>query len=61
MQGLYTVLSQFDDTYDVILFVQFDFVEEPQEFHDYIGPLNSAISMGIFIQKRPVGHGLSPV
>ena len=60
MQGLYTVLSQFDDTYDVILFVQFDFVEEPQEFHDYIGALNSAISMGIFIQKDLWVMGFHP-
>ncbi len=60
MQGLYTVLSQFDDTYDVILFVQFDFVEEPQEFHDYIGALNDAISMGIFIQKDLWVMGFHP-
>ena len=60
MQSLYTVLSQFDDTYDVILFVQFDFVEESQEFHDYIGALNDAISAGIFTQKDLWVMGFHP-
>ena len=60
MQGLYTVLSQFDDTFDVILYVQFEFVEEPQEFHDYLAALNQAISMGIFIQKDLWVMGFHP-
>ena len=60
MQGLYTVLSQFDDTFDVILYVQFEFVEEPQEFHDYLAALNQAISMGIFIQTDLWVMGFHP-
>mgnify|MGYP001163560732 FL=1 len=51
MQGLYTVLSQFDDTFDVIAYVQFEHTEDSQDFHETIASLNHAISMGIFIQK----------
>lgn len=60
MQGLYTVLSQFDDNFDVILYVQFEFVEDPQEFHDYLAALNQAISMGIFIQTDLWVMGFHP-
>tara|TARA_R100000664_G_C2759696_1_gene149721 strand:+ start:7437 stop:8030 length:594 start_codon:yes stop_codon:yes gene_type:complete len=60
MHHLYTVLSQFDDTYDVILCVQFDFVSESQEFHDYIGALNDAIATGTFVQKDLWVMGFHP-
>ena len=60
MQGLYTTLSQFDDTWDIVMYVQFKFVEEPQDFHDYIAALNQAISMGIFIQKDLWAMGFHP-
>ena len=40
--------------------MQFDFVEEPQEFHDYIASLNHAVSMGIFIQKDLWVMGFHP-
>ena len=60
MQGLYTVLSQFDDTFDVIAYVQFEYTEDSQDFHETIAALNHAISMGVFIQKDLWVMGFHP-
>jgi hypothetical protein len=59
-QTLYTALSQFDDQYDLVCCVHLQYEEDPEEFHAYIGALNEAISMGIFIQKDLWAMGFHP-
>tara|TARA_B100001059_G_scaffold114519_1_gene114813 strand:+ start:2841 stop:3416 length:576 start_codon:yes stop_codon:yes gene_type:complete len=59
-QTLYTALSQFDDTYDIVCCVHLQYEEDPEQFHHYIGALNEAISMGIFIQKDLWAMGFHP-
>jgi len=59
-QGLYTALSQFDDTFDVVCYVELFYEEDPETYHDYLDGINDAISMGIFIQKDLWVMGFHP-
>jgi len=59
-QGLYSALSQFDDRWDVICYVEFQYEPDAESFHDYIASINHAISMGFFIQKDLWVMGFHP-
>tara|TARA_R100001129_G_scaffold183798_4_gene167077 strand:- start:380 stop:946 length:567 start_codon:yes stop_codon:yes gene_type:complete len=48
---LYQTLAGFDDSYEVILLVDFCYKKDPEEFEDFISDLNDAIAEGIFGQK----------
>jgi len=49
-QDLTTIISTFDDRFDVVIVVDLVF-KEPEEFHYYIEGLNGAIAEGIFIDR----------
>ena len=50
-QPLYTLVSTFDDAYDVIILVDLAYEKDPKKFHEYLLDLNKAVSREVFIQK----------
>lgn len=50
-QDIYTAVSCFDDTKDLVIIVDFAFQESPDDFDEDLKQLNNAISQGIFIDK----------
>ena len=48
-QPLYSVISQYDDTFDIAVVVSFGVPEQPEDFHENLAGLNQAISDGMFI------------
>lgn len=60
-QDIYTAVSCFDDTYDLIIIVDFAFEEDPQEFDDYLSGMNEAVSEGIFINRDIWLMGFHPL
>ena len=50
-QELYSCLSQWEDTLDVLLVVDRNYDADPERFHDYLDELNEAIANGFFIDK----------
>ena len=59
-QGLYTTLSQFDDTFDLVCYVELFYEQDPETYHEYLDGINDAVSMGIFIQKDLWVMGFHP-
>jgi hypothetical protein len=51
MQTLYSTISQFEDTVDVVIIVDTHPEPDPEGFHDYLDGLNDAISDGFFIDR----------
>ena len=50
-QDIYTAVSCFEDTKDLVIIVDFAFQERPDDFDEDLKQLNNAISQGIFIDK----------
>lgn len=50
-QVLYSVVSQWEDQFDLVLIVDMAFSQDPETFHDYLDGMNEAISEGIFIDR----------
>ena len=50
-QPLYSVISQYDDTFDIAVVVSFGVPEQPEDFHENLAGLNQAISDGMFIDQ----------
>lgn len=48
---LYQTMAGFDDTFDVILLIDFSYKKDPQVFEEFVSDLNDAIAEGIFGQK----------
>jgi len=59
-QTLTTLISRFDDSYDVVILIDFDFEEDAEEFHESLERINMAISEGVFIQKDVWVMGFHP-
>ena len=59
-QTLTTLISQFDDTYDVVILIDFDFEEDTEKFHASLERTNEAISEGGYIQKDVWVLGFHP-
>ena len=60
MQALYSTLSQWEDDLDLVIIVDLNFSEDPEDFHDYLQGLNEAISMGVFIDRDMWVMGFHP-
>jgi len=58
-QDLTTIISTFDDRFDVVIVVDLMF-KEADEFHYYLEGLNGAIAEGIFIEKDIWLMGIHP-
>jgi len=50
-QDLTTIISTFDDRYDVVILVDLAFKEDAKKFYQHIDGLNGAIAQGIFIER----------
>ena len=50
-QDLYSVISCFDDKFDLAILVDLNSDKTSEEFHDYLDELNGAIAKGFFIDK----------
>jgi hypothetical protein len=51
LQCLYSTISQWEDTFDLVIIVDMVFDKDPDDFHDYLDMLNDAISEGVFIDR----------
>ena len=51
LQCLYSTISQWEDTFDLVIIVDMAFDKDPDDFHDYLDMLNDAISEGVFIDR----------
>ena len=60
MQALYSTLSQWEESLDLVIIVDLNFTEDPDAFHDYLHDLNEAISMGVFIDRDMWVMGFHP-
>ena len=58
-QCLYTLISTFDDRYDLIILVDTAY-DDYEKFHEYLEQLNDAISQGFFIDKDMWLMGFHP-
>ena len=59
-QPLYTIVSTFDDSYDVVILVDLIYEKSSKKFHEYLWGLNGAISEGFVIQKDMWVMGFHP-
>jgi len=59
-QSLYTLISSFEDKYEVIILVDLAYEEDPEKFHDYLVDLNEAISEQMFIDEDIWVMGFHP-
>ena len=59
-QTIYSTISQFDDTFDLVIVVDLAYKKDPEEFHNYLGQMNEAISQGIFIDRDVWLMGFHP-
>ena len=59
-QTLYSCISQYDDTFDLIIIVDLKNTKNPEDFHEYLDTLNDKISEGMFIDKDIWLMGFNP-
>jgi len=59
-QALYSILSSFDDSFDLIIVVNHHERQPPDAYHEYLDQLNVAISEGIFVQRDLWVMGFHP-
>jgi|TARA_R100000353_G_scaffold140758_2_gene100322 hypothetical protein len=59
-QCLYSVVSAFDDNFDLTIIIDMNFNKNPEAFHDYLYEMNNAISEGMFINKDVWLMGFHP-
>ena len=59
-QTIYSTISQFDDTFDLVIVVDLAYKKDPEEFHNYLEQMNEAISQGIFIDRDVWLMGFHP-
>ena len=50
-QDLTTILSTWDDKYDLTILVDLDYMKDRERFYAYVDGLNEGIAQGIFIDK----------
>ena len=60
MQVLYSMVSQFDDNYDVAIIVDVKFYEDSDVFHGYLDEMNDVIADGMFIDRDIWVMGFHP-
>ena len=59
-QAIYSTVSQFEDTFDLVIVVDMAYKKDPEEFHNYLEQMNEAISRGIFIDRAVWLMGFHP-
>lgn len=59
-QCLYSIVSSFDDNFEVAIIIDLNFDKDPEDFHDYLHEMNKAISQGMFIDKDVWLMGFHP-
>jgi len=59
-QDLYSALSQWEDTYDLAILVDFAFEKDPDLFHQFLNDVNLGISKGFFIDSDMWVMGFHP-
>jgi hypothetical protein len=59
-QTLYSCISQYDDTFDLVIIVDLKNTKNPEDFHEYLDTLNDKISEGMFIDKDIWLMGFNP-
>jgi hypothetical protein len=50
-QDLTTVISTWDDKYDLVVLVDLHYTKDHQAYYDYLDAMNEGIAQGIFIDK----------
>jgi hypothetical protein len=50
-QDLTTIVSTWDDKYDVVVLVDLDYIKDETLFYQHIDGMNGAIAEGVFIEK----------
>lgn len=60
-QDLYTAMSCFDDSKELVILVDFAPEEDPDDFQEYLDLMNDAIAQGAFIQKDLWLMGFHPM
>ena len=59
-QCLYTVVSCFDDNFDLSIIIDLNYQKDPEAFHQYLYDMNNAIADGMFINKDVWLMGFHP-
>lgn len=59
-QVLYSTISQWEETFDLVLIVDKAFNKDADAFHDYLDQMNEAIAEGIFIDRDMWLMGFHP-
>jgi len=59
-QSIYSTVSQYDDTFDLVIVVDLAYKKDPDAFHDYLEQLNEAISLGFFVDRDMWLMGFHP-
>ena len=59
-QPLYSIISAYDDQYELIILVDLEYELNEDDFHQYLADLNEAIADGIFIDKDIYLMGVHP-
>ncbi len=59
-QDLYSIISCFEEKFDIAILVDLNNHKDSEEFHDYLNELNTAISKGWFIDKDIWVMGFHP-
>ena len=59
-QPLYSIISAYDDQYELIILVDLEYESNEDDFHQYLADLNEAIADGIFIDKDIYLMGFHP-
>tara|TARA_Y100001973_G_C5175130_1_gene321435 strand:- start:73 stop:696 length:624 start_codon:yes stop_codon:yes gene_type:complete len=59
-QPLYSVISSYDDQFELVILIDFNYNENEEAFHAYLEDLNEAIADGIFIDKDIYLMGFHP-
>ncbi len=60
-QPVYSTISRYDDAFDVVIIVDMDNKKAPEDFHEYLDQMNTAISDGVFIDRDVWVMGFHPL
>jgi hypothetical protein len=59
-QPLYSIISAYDDQFELVILVDLDYESEEEKFHQHLEGLNEAIADGVFIDKDIYLMGFHP-
>jgi hypothetical protein len=59
-QCFYSALAEFSDALDLIIIVDRNIKQSPDDFHEYLAQVNNAISVGVFVDRDLWVMGFHP-